>query len=403
MVKSWIIYAVTLVGAAYYNRIEPGSISSILFYCVLMIPVMSFIHLLLTYFMFKVGHTISQRQVSKGDTITYRMKLVNNTSLLFAPMSIHFGGTHALFQEVRGEEGVFRIVGPQSEVIIEKEMECRYRGNYPLGVDQVIIKDYFNFFRLTYRDIEPFTILVYPKLRELESRIMRSVANESDESVMAVANDNRSIFSGVRDYIPGDALNHIHYKLSAKKGDWLTKEYQGQVTHKTRIFLDTTMYQLNDEQRVIYEDYMVEACVSVIHHLLLNHVETHLYYHRFEPCHVIGRNDSNFPDFFDRLARLSFEHEEHLLAQIQRVVELEKDASHIMIFTQSIHPAFVEVLTRLQYQDYEISVVIADYRQLDIPELETLVDSSSRLKLSVLGIPVYHAIHDETTTRLEVS
>ncbi len=403
MVKGWIIYAIALIATAYYNRIEPGSISSILFYSVLMIPVMSFIHVLLTYYMFKVSHTISQRQVSKGDAITYRIKLVNNSGLLFAPMSIHFGGTHALFQEVRGEEGIFHIVAPRSEVVIEKSMQCHYRGNYPLGVDKVIIKDYFGFFRLTYRDIEQFTILVYPKLRELESQIMRSVANESDESVMAVANENQSIFSGVRDYIPGDPLNRIHYKLSAKKGDWLTKEYQGQVTHKTRIFLDTFMYHLNDEQRVVYEDYMVEACVSVVHHLLLNHVDTHLYYHRFEPCHVFGRSDSDFPDFFDRLARLSFEHEHRLLKQIQRVLELEKDTSHLMIFTQEINPALVEMLTRIQYQDYEISVVVADYRQLEIPELETLVEASSRLKLSALRIPIYHVIHDEVTTRLEVS
>jgi uncharacterized protein (DUF58 family) len=38
---------------------------------------------------------------------------------------------------------------------------------------------------------------------------------------------NESVFSDIRDYVPGDSLNRIHWKLTAKEGKWLTKDFQG--------------------------------------------------------------------------------------------------------------------------------------------------------------------------------
>jgi hypothetical protein len=77
------------------------------------------------------------------------------------------------------------IIGEQRRVVIKKSLKCSYRGTYSIGVDKIVIRDFLNFFEFTYGVDEQHKILVYPKLRELKSNLLKNAVNESSESIVS--------------------------------------------------------------------------------------------------------------------------------------------------------------------------------------------------------------------------
>lgn len=392
-----------LVASGVLNRIKPGYTSSISFYIILFTPLVSLVHVAFSYFIFKLTHTVSQRHVAKGDVIEYKIKLINPSAILLAPFALHFIASEKLFKEAKEESHKQIIVAERSRVIIRKQLKCAYRGNYYIGVDKVIIQDYFKFFKFNYTEIEQHKILVYPKLRELKSNLLRNVINESNESIVSNTSQNQSVFTDVRSYVPGDSLNRIHWKLSAKAGEFMTKDYSGQMTNKTKVFLDTFSLDLDDEDKIVYEDYMVEGCVSIMHFLLENRIHSHLYYEHYGINKLEGRSNNDFTKFYDELATVSFYKEKKFIETIDQVLKIDQDTCHLVIMTQQINLQLAEKLVKLKFQNYEVSVIVCDPNTLDINGIDELSDHKSRFMLTTSNIPVYYMQHDESSTKLGVS
>lgn len=400
--KTWLVYILVLIGFGILNRIKPGSISSLGFYVVLSIPFVSLIHMIYTYSFFKLIHDVDRREVSKGEAIVYTIKLVNPSILMFAPFYLHFIASDKLFLSLKDEEHQQIIVGEQKRVVIKKSLNCSYRGNYTVGVDRIIIKDFLNFFQFTYKVDEQHKILVYPKLRELRSNVLKNVANESNESVVSNNSQNESVFSDIREYIPGDALNRIHWKLTAKAGKWLTKDMSGQMTNKTKVFLDTFHLELPEEDQIVFEDYLVEGCVSILHFLLENRIHTELYYEHFGIQHIEGFSQNEFPRMYDALAHLSFYHEKKLVEMLENVFLHTQDTCHLIVLTQQLNIPLASALIRLKYRNFEITLITCDTSNLEIENIEKYHDNQSQLMLLTSKIPIYYMQHDESSTRLGV-
>jgi hypothetical protein len=297
--------------------------------------------------MFKLVHEVDQRHVSKGDDIVYKIKLINPTAILFAPLTLHYTGSERLFKEAKNETDHKIIISERKRVVIRKHLHCSFRGNYYIGVDKIEITDFFGFYKFQYTEVEQHKILVYPKLRELKSHVLRNVVNESNESVISNDMQSQSVFTDIRPYIPGDSLNRIHWNLTAKTGEFMTKDYSGQMTNMTMVFLDSYSLGLDVESSIVYEDYMVEGCVSLMHFLLENRIHTKLFYDHFGTKKIEGQSSSDFPKFYDSLAELSFYKEENFIQMIDKVLQVEQDSCHIIIMTQIINLRLAEKLIRL--------------------------------------------------------
>jgi len=392
-----------LVGFGVMNRIKPGYISSLGFFVVLSIPMVSLLHMFYTYTFFKLIHEVNRREVSKGEEIIYTIKLINPSILMFAPFYLHFKASEQLFQELKYEDKHQIIIGEQRRVVIKKALKCSYRGTYSIGVDKIIIRDFLNFFQFSYTVDEQHKILVYPKMRELKSNLLKNVVNESSESIVSNNAQNESVFTDIREYVPGDSLNRIHWKLTAKAGKWLTKDFSGQMTNKSKVFLDTYHLGLPEEDKIIFEDYLVEGCVSIMHFLLENRIHAELYYEHFGIKHYEGFSQNEFPKIYDALARVSFYQEQKFIQMLETILQFEHDTCHIIVLTQQLTIELASVLVKLKYRNFEISLITCDIVSLELKEMERFHDNQSRLMLMTSRIPIYYMQHDESATRLGVS
>ncbi len=115
----------------------------------------------------------------------------------------------------------------------------RQRGWMTFGPTRVRVQEPFGLFSRETRLNERHKILVYPRIRPMPEFVMPAEQHSGDARLLSSAwADYPPETSGVRDYSPGDSLGRIHWKLSAKYGQMMSKTFEQPLTSDLLIVLD---------------------------------------------------------------------------------------------------------------------------------------------------------------------
>lgn len=117
------------------------------------------------------------------------------------------------------------------------DVDCERRGVYRIGPASVRLGDPFGLFQLTIDSPATDTLLIYPRVVQLPQMItLRGHASGSDrrrQNLLGVLPA-----ASVRDYQHGDSLRHIHWPMSAHRGDLIVKEMELEPAGDVWILLD---------------------------------------------------------------------------------------------------------------------------------------------------------------------
>ena len=99
-----------------------------------------------------------------------------------------------------------------------------YNGLFTVNITEVYVRDMLNIFAFKAKKAE--NCCFYIKPLPAETGVSLSVSElYSEDSIISAKNINGTQIDGVRDYVAGDKLRNIHWKLSSKYNDLLVKEY----------------------------------------------------------------------------------------------------------------------------------------------------------------------------------
>ena len=128
-------------------------------------------------------------------------------------------------------------------------------GNLAITVEKVRIYDYLNIFAWTVgKHYETQNILILPPLKEMylgEDRWYNETSEDSDRFSLYKKGDDPSEIFDIREYVDGDKIQRIHWKLTGKTGHLMVKEGSLPLTKAVNIFIDLCV-QSKKERR--YED-----------------------------------------------------------------------------------------------------------------------------------------------------
>ena len=109
-------------------------------------------------------------------------------------------------------------------------------GGWKIIPQKVRVYDYLGLFRIRVKHVHPHTVVVRPRPLAM---------SKSPALSRAMSHAWRPKFGGgyaenheLRLYRPGDSLNQIHWKLSAKTGDWILREPMVPNLGRTLLTLD---------------------------------------------------------------------------------------------------------------------------------------------------------------------
>jgi uncharacterized protein (DUF58 family) len=128
---------------------------------------------------------------------------------------------------------------------------CIRRGQFSLGPITLTSGDPFGFFQFPRHISATSDIIVYPATIPLFNFASPIGALSGGNAIRRRTFEVTPNAAGIREYSPGDSLNRIHWKSTARRGKLLVKEFELDPMGDVWIFLDLSRDSLV-EQRSVY-------------------------------------------------------------------------------------------------------------------------------------------------------
>jgi uncharacterized protein (DUF58 family) len=112
------------------------------------------------------------------------------------------------------------------------------RGHFRIEPLHIRTGDPFGFFEASATVGQGISVVVYPRLEALPRWKLPTAALEGSHATPVRTLQTTPLATGVRPYAPGDAMNRIHWKTTARHGEIQVKEFDLEQTADAWIILD---------------------------------------------------------------------------------------------------------------------------------------------------------------------
>ncbi len=122
-------------------------------------------------------------------------------------------------------------------------LPCQQRGFFSLGPARLKSGDLFGLFEHTWTSPRTERLIVYPRIESMENWGLPPKDPLGDVATPARLYDDPTRPRGVRDYSPADALKHIHWRATARKGELQVKVYDPTMTYQWVLFINVATFR----------------------------------------------------------------------------------------------------------------------------------------------------------------
>jgi uncharacterized protein (DUF58 family) len=112
------------------------------------------------------------------------------------------------------------------------------RGRYPIESAEVVIEDPFGLERIEEALPRRESLLVYPRLAELESLFSDAGSRTPGGRRLLMRRTTGFELHSVRDYEQGESLRRVHWPSTARRGQLMVKELEDAPRDETAVLLD---------------------------------------------------------------------------------------------------------------------------------------------------------------------
>jgi uncharacterized protein (DUF58 family) len=148
------------------------------------------------------------------------------------------------------------------------DISCTRRGSYTLGPLEVHSEDLFGFFYQTKLLETQQEIVVYPRIIELPS-LISPVTQVFDDGVRSKKTQSSTPQAmSIRQYESGDTVNRIHWPMTAKHGELMSKEFDANFSTESWIVLDLQSFVHSTDGPRSTDEPAVTVAVSLAKRLM---------------------------------------------------------------------------------------------------------------------------------------
>jgi uncharacterized protein (DUF58 family) len=144
----------------------------------------------------------------------------------------------ARLELAKGRQAQISMIRPGGEVVLRYQLTCLHRGYYQIGPLVVENGDLFGLHRRYRVETEPGYLLVYPRMVPLSGYEIASRRPQGDVQLTYRLFEDPTRVAGARAYQPGDALNRVHWKTTARTGVLHSKIHEPSMLSGATVLLD---------------------------------------------------------------------------------------------------------------------------------------------------------------------
>jgi len=293
----WIIlWLLSLVGISFYG----GVVSYGFFYTMTFIPVFSLLYVLYVYIFFRVYQYTDGRNFVVNDAVPYSFKLINEYHIPFAAIRVKFFEPFSSINEL-SDLTEYELM-PGSGITRETTLVCHYRGEYEIGIKELVVSDYFRLFSIKFKNKECKRVIVDPQIVKLES--LGSYKMHTMDSLNKA--DKLDIVS--REYAIGDDVRFINWTQTARTGNLMTRERIGEEGNGVAVIMDDCRYSKDPCIYLPSENKILELTIAIAMFFCgknINVTQMHVISGKTKENHI--QNNRQFEAFYKQMAAVSFD------------------------------------------------------------------------------------------------
>jgi uncharacterized repeat protein (TIGR01451 family) len=159
------------------------------------------------------------------------------------------------------------LLAPRGSTTLNYQIEFKMRGYYQIGPLVLETGDLFGLHRRYRVGSEPHFVLVYPPVVPLEGYDLASRRPIGEVLLSHRLYEDPTRIAGVRTYEPGDPLNRVHWRATARMGLLHSKVYEPSTIAGATIVLDFHQSGYDSRREPNRSELAVTAAASLAHAL----------------------------------------------------------------------------------------------------------------------------------------
>lgn len=283
IVKGIISYVLALILTVVFALFLNANVGWYMLIALILAPILSVFFAWLTARSITAKCDMTEGRVSKGDICDMTLTVQNRSIFPTTPLEIHIlNGMGVASDNDKILLSVLSL-GKRDTNIKFKASIC---GCSTVGISEIRVTDYLGLFsfavkRITYDELQK-RISVIPDIADVafrDDRILKVIqaSGHGDDSEDTVETDVNSFggFPGYdnREYVPGDPLKRINWKLSAKRNKLLVRLDDEMAAQSVNVVLDSVCATHNPKMAMD----AVENSLGIIKTLVLNSFKVNFY------------------------------------------------------------------------------------------------------------------------------
>ena len=289
MLLTKILFIVLIIVCFFFYILYLGDFALVLLVIMIAVPIIMFITTYIAKKNISVEFAVKDKVVSKDQSFPVQLVVTNNSFFPVGKAEAHVEYYNVFNNQITSFELYLPVQANNSQRVTFR-ISSKFCGIIKIKNAELILFDPLRIFKFrTGKNIHT-EIAVVPSAQEISGTINYTdrVNDESDHFSEYRPGDDPSEVFDLREYIPGDKLNRIHWKLSSKKDEFIVKEYSLPIDVPCLIFLDLKCYEDNDYTLPVF-DTLVETLLSVSQFLIEN-----------ERVHKIVYYNAKYREFTER-------------------------------------------------------------------------------------------------------
>lgn len=192
------------------------------------------------------------------------------------------------------------MLSPGVPVTVTYRTPACHRGSHVATTVDVVSSGLTGLFTARTRAPASGELTIYPRYWVLGHFLLPGRTDQQAAAVTQVARRGTE-FAGVRDFRDGDALRHVHWRSTARRGTLVVREFEEEMQPAAALLLDArAAVQAGTDDENTFED-LIRAAASIAHFVTAAGRPVQLLYSEGRHTHTM---EGGWREVLDALARL---------------------------------------------------------------------------------------------------
>lgn len=330
-----LLWILSLIGISTFG----GTITYGFFFAVTLVPVVSFAYLVAEAVGVKIYQELGSRTITCDERVDYFFVLKNETPFSFPSVKVELNSDNYHIDSISNDIEYELLPGENRKFITT--LSCKYRGEYPVGVESITVADGLNLFKWKYKLSGNFSAIVNPKIVMLDELSVLNDTNVFHGKDNLKGTDTPDIV--VRDYVPGDSMRHINWKATAKSDTIKVRKFYDEENEGIFIYCDNKRYSTNTSEYLPLENKILETLLAVTGYFAYKNREIRAIDSKGE---MTVTDAKNFEIFYQKICGISFyEANDEVFLQVDFINKCIRNSAQFAFFV--VHEIADEVISRL--------------------------------------------------------